>query len=240
MARVTQTTLERTIPINDIADLTDAVTWFHALLPDTAEAELASEQSQGNLLDPVTTVDGRKSDDLDAVKLFGNITYNEAVGPIDEAIAAAWAYVKSRSPRRTGHYALSLQWFANGQHVAEPPSAARIGLRGNAELMDLAPYASMVEIMVPNSVIYGAYTLLRRRFGKSLSIGFRYSHADKFGGFMVAPGLPQPKRPYAIPVLSIGNPVSTVKPGVARSTPGYSLRRKRGVVRKYLRAKGLV
>jgi hypothetical protein len=233
------TRIERTIQIDDMADLSDAVAWFHDLHIETAQEELATAQAGGSLLDPTTFVDGKKNGDVDEVNLFGNITYVGGMGPVDEAIQAAWAFVEAAAPVRTGHYRQSLAWFANGQMTGAPPQGKRLGLRGNAELVDLAPYAAMAEIMVPKGVIYGAYVAVSRRFGKTVSVSYRYTRAERYGGFMLAPGMPAPKRPYNVPVLTIGNPSSSVKPGVARSRPGYNIRRRRATVRKYLRAKGL-
>jgi hypothetical protein len=228
------------IAIADIDDLTASLAWFTELLPQTAHEELAAEQARGNLQDPTVFVDGKKSTEaaVDMVKPFGEIQYVSGVGPMDAAIAAADAFVRSKAPRRTGHYAASLVWFANGQRRGAAPAARSVGIKGNVELVDLAPYASMAEIQVPSGVIYGAYTMLQRAFGGQLSIGFRYTQAAIFGGFEIGPGKPAPARPYNVPVLTIGNPVSSVKPGVKRSTPGYNRRRNRRTVRKYLKERG--
>lgn len=235
MIKRTSSTLEK-IAIADIDDLTESLLWFTDLLPQTAREELLFEQRRGNLTDPVTIVDKRKTDNIEAVKPFGEIDYIGGLGPIEAAIIAAESFVRSVAPHRTGHYARSLIWFANGRRQDGPPTAREIGLRGNAELIDLAPYASMVEVMVPNSVIYGAYNHLRRLFGNTVSVGFHYTQAARYGGFEIAPGKAAPRVPYNVPVLAIGNPASTVIPGVKRSVPGYNLRRRRATVRKYLKA----
>jgi hypothetical protein len=222
-ARATFTTSKQRVGIDGIDDLTDSLRWFASLLPQTAEEELAKEQARGNLLKPIVIVDGRKGKDEDTVKPFGNITYVEGVGPMREAIAAADAFVRSAAPRRSGFYAESLTWFANGRRTGSPPAADKVGLAGNVQLIDLAPYASMVEIDVPRGVIFGAYTMLVRQFGRQLSIAYSYVNPDKYGGLREPPGKAA-RVPYAVPVLTIGNPSSSVKPGIG-SRPGAHRRR---------------
>lgn len=233
MARV-EITGEFRIPINQIDDMRRTLEWWHDLLPLTAREELAEEHAHGNLLDEVQIVDGRLNAPLDSVKSFGTIRFVGGLGPIEQAIEAADAVAHSLAPRDTGHYARSLQWFANGRPVGGPPSARQVGVKGNAELVDLAPYASMLEITVPRGVIYGAYNHVARMFSSTVSIGFRYANAKDFGGHMEKPGT-RGGRFFKVPVLSIGNPVSTVTPGVLKSRPGANIRDRRGEARRALR-----
>ena len=214
------------VDIAGLDDLTGALQWFRDLLPKTAHEELAKAQAGGSLLDPVTLVDGRKNDDEESVKPFGSIIYVEPAGPLREAIAAAESFVRTAAPMETGFYQSALVWFANGRATGSPPNADKVGRRGNVELVDLAPYASVVEIDVPRGVIFGAYAMLTRRFGAQLSIGFRYADPGQYGGLIERPGNPA-RVPYKVPVLTIGNPSSTVKPGIAGSRPGHNLRRGR-------------
>lgn len=211
------------VPVGTPDELVQSLHWFHQYHIETARDELAKAQRAGALLDPVDIVDGKKGAPIEAVKFFGNITYADSIGPLREAIAAAEAFVLTAAPRETGWYRDALQWFANGNPTSGPPDAERVGARGNVQLVDLAPYASTVEIRVPRGVIFGAYTVLSRMFGKSLNIGFHYDQAGTFGGLRERPGNPA-KRPYAIPVLTIGNPASTVKSG-AKARPGVEARK---------------
>ena len=227
-----QTSTEK-IAISDIADLTAGLQWFADLLPITAQEELAKEQASGDLLDPITLVDGRKNDDVSAVKPFGNITYVEGLGPLREAIAAADAFVRTAAPQLTGWYAGALQWFANGKPVHGPPDVAKLGAGGNVQLVDLAPYASWLEIETPRGIIFGAYNWLARQYGRQLSIGYGYAQPDKFGGLRSKPNNPA-RVPYAVPVLTIGNPASKVKPGV-RTRPGAHKRKSRSMARRAIR-----
>lgn len=226
MARAsTLTRTEAIVQIDNLDDLTQSIEWFNALLPVTARDELQKEQARGNLRDPVSYVDGKKNPNIDAVKPFGTISYVEGSGPLAEAIAAADVFVRTYAPRDTGHYDRALQWFANGRNAGGRPDAKRVGLRGNVQLVDLAPYASTLEIEVPRGLIYGAYTFLSRLFGRTLSIGFSYAMAYQFGGFIEKPGNPAITH-YAVPVLTMGNPASTVKRG-ARGTPAKTRGKRR-------------
>jgi hypothetical protein len=214
------------LDVGNVDDLQDALLWFHSLLPATAEEELAKAQRQGSLLQPTTFVDGKKGRDEQQVRPFGNITYVDSIGPLREAIAMAQAFVQSAAPRLTGHYESSLQWVANGQLTMGPPDAQRVGVRGNVELVDLAPYASTLEIQVPRGVIYGAYVQVARAFGRALSISYGYGQADKYGGLNEPSGR-QALRPYAVPILTIGNPASTVRAKVTRPGAGQRRRKRR-------------
>lgn len=233
-ARTTYQTTTRQIPISDIADITDSLAWFADLLPITAKEELAKEQASGDLLDPITLVDGRKNEDVEAVKPFGNITYVEGVGPLREAIAAAEAFVRTAAPLKSGWYRDSLQWFANGKPVHGTPDAAKVGVNGNVQLVDLAPYASWLEIETPRGIIFGAYNWLARQYGRQLSIGYGYAPPAQFGGLRARPSNPA-RAPYAVPVLTIGNPSSKVHAGV-KTRPGAHKRRKARQARKLARA----
>jgi len=225
MKRATITTSEE-IGIDSLDDMRSTLEWFHDLLPQVAREELASAQHHGWLTKPITLVDKRKSDNIDGVKLFGSIAYVEGIGPLAEAIAAADSFVRSAAPHDTGFYESAFAWFQNGKRVAGIPDAKKTGTRGNVELVDRAPYASLVEIDVPRGVIFGAYAMLTRRFGNQLSIGFSYHLPTLYGSLVERPGNPA-RVPYMIPVLVIGNPASTVKPGIAGSRPGHNLRRGR-------------
>lgn len=212
------------VGVDSAEDLQASLLWFHSLLPKTAHEELAKAQRQGSLRVPTTFVDGKKGRDEESVKPFGNITYADSIGPLREAIAMAWAIVQGGAPRATGHYQRSLQWVANGQLTMGPPDAQRVGVRGNVQLVDLAPYASTLEIQVPRGIIYAAYTQLARRFGRTLSISYGYGSAAAFGGLNAPAGRP-PLRPYAVPILTIGNPASTVNAKATR--PGAAQRRRK-------------
>lgn len=220
-------------------DLREFFAYLEAYLPALAREALAEEQARGNLAKPTIYVDGRKGAPLDSVKTFGNITFVAGEGNVAAAVSMVDAFARAAAPRDSGHYGRSLRWFVNGRPAAGAPSVKQIGLRGNAELVDLAPYAAMVEIMVPRGVIFGAFTQAARAFGRTVAIGFRYADAADFGGHMEKPGT-KGGRYFKVPVVSIGNPVSTVFPGVMRSRPGHNLQHRRRTVRRYLRAKGLL
>lgn len=224
-----------TVSLDQIDDMRRTLQWWHELLPKTAKEELAKEHARGNLENETVLVDGRKGARVVDVKPFGKIQYVGGLGPIEAAIIAADAIAHAAAPRRSGHYARSLVWFANGRATGGPPTAREIGARGNAELVDLAPYANMVEIQVPRGVIYQAYNSLARQFGGTLSIGFRFVPAAKFGGHLRAAG--DPGRTFLnVPVLSIGHPSGNVRPGVARSRPGSTIARRRRSAARSLRS----
>lgn len=218
------------VPVGTPEDLQESLLWFHALLPKTAREELARAQRGGSLPEPVHFVDGKKGRDIDAVKPFGNITYADSIGPLREAIAMAHEFVTRGAPRASGHYAESLEWLANGQMVMGLPDAERVGARGNVQLVDLAPYASRLEIEMPRALIYGAFLLISRRFGRQLSVSYGYANPERFGGLRARPGNP-PRVPYAVPVLTMGNPASTVRPG-ARARPGVHAQRLARILRR--------
>jgi hypothetical protein len=218
----------KTIPISEIDDIKDALLWFKDLLPQTAKEELAIEQARGNLADPVTTfVDGKKSDDVAGVKIFGNIRYVSSVGPIEQAITQLAAFVAQKAPRRTGWYEESLKWVVNGERVAGRPSAEQVGAKGNVMLLDLAPYASWLEVYYPTGILFAAYTSLHRTFGKRLAIRYGYAKPDTFGGQAWKPGQKRGAHPYMVPYVLIGSPGSTVKDGTKSKRSLNSKREKR-------------
>lgn len=214
------------IDVGSVDDLTDALEWFRDLLPATAKVELEKAQRQGSLLKPTVFVDGKKGRDEDSVKPFGIITYADSIGPLREAIALAQSIVDSAAPRLTGWYRESLQWFANGQQLMGMPDVERVGPRGNVQLVDFAPYASTLEISVPRGIIWAAYTAVARTYGKAVLVSYGYGQPDKLGGLREPPGRPA-LRPYAVPILTLGNPASTVKPGARRPGAGKRPRKRR-------------
>lgn len=224
MARAAYSTSKTSIGVSGVDDLKASLEWFNDLLPKTAREELAKEQRKGSLLEPVTLVDGRKDDNEEHVKPFGQIVYVESLGPLREAIAMVWAFVQSEAPRLTGFYRDQLQWVANGQLTGGPPNVDRVGVRGNVQLLDLAPYASTLEIQVPRGIIYQAYLQVSRRYGKQLSIAYGYAKPGDFGGLRAPEGR-EPLRPYAVPILTLGNPASTVEAKARR--PGAARRRRK-------------
>jgi hypothetical protein len=206
--------IERETPVDAIADLTATFDWLRKVEATTAREELARAQGEGSLTDPVTYVDGRKTDDVDSVKPFGTITYVSQMGPVAAAIAMADGYARQAAPYRTGFYLEHMVWLVNGRPVSGPPSADQVGIRGNAQLVDLVPYASWLETQVPSGIVFGAFTQLRRAFGKALAIRYSYIDPNKLGGQPQRPGNPNPAgRTYMVPVLTIGNPDSTVRAG---------------------------
>lgn len=231
------TTFARTSTIaRDVAtmpELLETIRWFNDLLPATAKAELQDAQAGGSLLDPVSFVDGKRNPNVDSVKPFGVISYVDALGPMRQAIAAADTFVRTYAPRETGFYEGALRWFRSARGgpraVSGLPNADNLLPTSNVQLVDLAPYASTLEIEVPRGVIYGAYALLNRMFGGQLSISFTYGAPAEFGGLIEKPGNPA-ARPYAVPVLTIGGPASSVRDG-ARPRPANARgtrRRRRG------------
>lgn len=199
--------------VGSLNDLSAAFEWFRALLPKTAAEELAKEQAQGQLQDPITFVDGKKSDNIAGVKIFGNITYVSSLGPIGAAILALATMVDARTPRKTGHYDNSYRWFLNGQQHNGPPKAEDVGATGNVMLLNMTPYASWLEVHYPTGILFGAYTALKRFYGKSVSIAYGYANPDSFGGQAWRPQYPPGPHPYMVPYILLGNPGSTVKPG---------------------------
>jgi len=228
-----QVTYDIKVPIASLDDMRLSLEWFRSLLPDTAKEELAFEHARGNLKDESTWVDGKKSDLVDQVKPFGSIRYVGGLGPIGEAIILADAIARSNAPVDTGHLRRSLQWFVNGQPVAGAPTAEQVGPRGNAELVDLAPYAAMAEIFVPRGVIWAAYNQVSRAFKGTVSARYHYGQAKTYGGHMEKPGT-KGGRFFSVPVLVIGNPASTVVPGVG-ARPGVNIRDRRSQARRELR-----
>lgn len=224
MAQYQTSTIAR--GVSTVPELVESLQWFAELLPATAKAELHDAQAAGSLLDPVTVVDGKRNVPVDAVKPFGKIVYVDSLGPLRQAIAAASAFLGSWAPRDTGFYQGALRWFANGRPVGGLPNAERVGLAGNVQLVDLAPYASTLEIDVPRGVIYAAYTFLNRTYAGRLNINFSYRQASLFGGFIERPDNPA-VRPYAVPVLTMGNPGSTVRDGARRPAGQRGKRRRR-------------
>jgi hypothetical protein len=90
----------------------------------------------------------------------------------------------------------------------------------------------MAEIFVPRGVIFAAYNQLSRAFGSTLSLRFDYRRAKDFGGHLEKPGT-RGGRFFSVPVLTIGNPASTVIPG--RTSPGVNIRERRSEARRELR-----
>lgn len=206
--------------VSGLDDLSESLAWFDALLERTAAAELADEQARGNLLDPTILIDGKKSSAIAGARIFGTVAFVDSVGPIGEAIRAADAQAEQAAPHRTGHYRASLRWFVNGSPVGGVPTAEQVGRTGNAILADLAPYASWLEVHLPNGVLFGAYTRIKRAFGRRVAIRYTYANPEHgIGPQAWPPGARRGSHPYMVPILVIGNPASTVKPGSTSRGP---------------------
>jgi hypothetical protein len=209
-------------PITIDTTLTKGLAWLrqqHAMIAADKAAEF---YGSGRLDKPVIITDGVRNRPGDQVKNFGTIIYVPGVGPIAEAATLAQKILLQEAPRRTGFYAAHFQWYQNGRKV-ETLDIPRIGARGNVEVADLASYAAMPEIEVPGGVLYAAYAAIKRQFGSRVIVRFGY-RAPR-GDF--TPEIPERLkggRPLNIPVLSIGNPGSTVKAGA--TAPGVNIRKR--------------
>lgn len=215
------------LPIGTVDELRHSLNWFHDLFIATAEEELAQAQAAGSLTDPVIVVDGKRNGDPANVKPFGTIAFVETQGPMAEAIAATAAFVSGMAPVDTGFYVSGFLWLQNGNPVRGLPNADEVGVRGNVQLINRTPYAGWMEIEIPHGVIFGAYTFLSRLFGNRLNISYSYVHGDQFGGLISRPENP-PLRPYAMPVLTIGGPASTVGTRRVRPSPTHGKKTKPG------------
>lgn len=241
MAR-TSTLLARR-DIGSIDDLKASLEWIDGLLETTARRELELEQARGNLLDPTIFVDGKKSTAIAGAKLFGSVVMVDSVGPIAAAIRAAEALVEQAAPYQTGHYRSALVWLVNGRPVAGTPSAEAVGPHGNAMLIDLAPYASWLEVELPSGVLWGAFTRLKRQFGKRVAVGYHYARPAWFGGHRWQEGAKR-GHDYMVPFIVIGSPGSTVttaadKPGPSGKRRGRPRSSSRKVGRGHRESRGI-
>lgn len=190
-------------------------------------AEIAREAlKESGLEHPVIFVDGKKGASEDAVKEFGEIIYVADLGPLQQAIDLVELtlahYASSAFKKPTGFYQSKFHWFVNGRDWGgAPPKANIVGARGNVQVVNLAGYASPVEIFVPNGIIYGAFNALRTMFGRRINSAYGYAPADAFD--QVWPP-DHTARPLAIPILTFGHPASTFEWKVRR--PGTNLRRR--------------
>jgi hypothetical protein len=219
--------------VASIDDLSAAFEWIHNYHVGTARTELAKEQARGNLIDEVTFVDRKKSENIAGVRMWGTISFVSSSGPIEKAIAMADALARSAAPRETGHYLSAMHWMVNGHRVAGLPTAEQVGPRGNAMLVDMAPYASWLEVHLPNGILYGVYTQLKRSFGANVPVHYGYANPDHLSGQEWKPGSKRGDHPYMVPFIGIGLATSTVKPGSAsRGNPSKAGRKKTSDRRK--------
>jgi hypothetical protein len=193
--------------------------------------EAKAIQKRGGLPQAIVSVDGRRNKREEDVRLWGEIVYVAGMGPVAEAVRIAHDFATMAAggafKAPTGHYASQFAWFMNGDAVgSEPPDVKRMGVKGNVQLVNRAPYASVLEILMPDGILYGAYNLLRRTFGTRLRLVYGYAMADAFGGQVQPSG--RTVRPMSIPFLLIGNPIS----GSSRHVPPGVNRRRRALLAK--------
>lgn len=177
--------------------------------------------------DPTVYVDGKKGKPVADVKLFGTITMVAPYGPVQEAVQLAQEIVAERCggfANPTGFYARHFAWYMNGDAVGgnRSPNVARMGRRGNVQLVNTAGYAAMPEIFLPDAVIYDAYRRLSRLFRDRIALSFSYAPSQAFGQAWPDG---RKSRPFlAVPVLTIGHPSAAFKRRASR--PGVRQRRR--------------
>jgi hypothetical protein len=209
-------------PIVIDTTLTKGLAWLRAQHARITLDKGAEFYGQGHLKDAVITTDGVVGRPAEEVKNFGKIVITPGTGPVAEAAAMAGALVVSQAPRATGFYAGQFQTWVNGKKVSRVDPKA-IGRNGNVQIADLAPYAAIPEIEVPNGVLFAAYSAIRRQYGAQLAVHFGYRRPQ--GQFTPATDSPYSRATAInIPVLEIGNPGGSVKTGASR--PGRNLRKR--------------
>lgn len=212
------------IPISSIDDLKSSIQWFNDLQWRLFNEELREEQARGSLKDPQIYVDGRKDADPRTVKLFGDIKAVDKVGPVGAAIKLVDSIIMSAAPYKTGFYASASLWYLNGQEVGTPPTGEEVGAGGNAMVVNLATYASTLEALSAVGIFWLAYTSAQRTFGDTVAISWNYAQAKTFGDHVRRPG-ERGDLFATVPVITIGSPGSTVKPGILGAIPGKNRRR---------------
>lgn len=167
------------------------------------------------------------------LKDFSTIIIVPREGPVQEAVHLAYEYIVGRCmsfQNPSGFYASNFLWFVNGEPVSQQaPDVTRMGLRGNVQVVNRAGYAAMPEIFIPDGIIYGAFRMLERIYGKRIALSFSYGPAHAFG--QVWPGDRKGgTSPLAVPVLTIGHPSAGFKGRATR--PGVRLRKRSREMRK--------
>lgn len=207
---------------------------FAAIRKSVAKAardEMRSMQRDPMWRDPVVYVDGKRAEP-ERVKDFGTIVILPQGGPVEEAVQLAHQYVLEQAGfhHNTGFYMSEFAWYMNGKpEGSSPPDVQRMGLKGNVQLVNRAGYASSLEVLLPNHVIYGAYTLLKKTYGQRLALSYSYGPATAFD--QAWPDARQvrasrPKHVYmAVPILTIGHPTATFRQQKRR--PGVLWRKRR-------------
>jgi hypothetical protein len=191
----------------------------HASLAREKAAQIYGKEADKQII----YTDGRKGRPPEEVRPFGQIVYAPGQGPIAEALAMALDIIRSRAPanRETGFYAGDFAFYVNGKPVAGVPDGKSIGPKGNIQIANLAPYATMQEIQIPRGVLYAAFNALTRAFGPRLVLTYGYRLAR--GAFTQD----QPKgkeAPTNVPTLLIASPGGKIRRSVKR--PGSRARRR--------------
>ena len=167
------------------------------------------------------------------MKDFSTIIIVPREGPVQEAVHLAYEYIVAQCmsfQNPSGFYASNFMWFVNGEPASQQaPDVSRMGSRGNVQIVNRAGYASMPEIFIPDGIIYGAFKMLERIFGKQIALSFSYGPAHAFDQVWPS-GRKGGTPPLAVPVLTIGHASAGFKRRATR--PGVRLRKRSREMRK--------
>ncbi|HZY67757.1 MAG TPA: hypothetical protein VFE52_04175 [Devosia sp.] len=138
-----------------------------------AEVRMHNAQVIGQVPDYETIVDGRRGAMLTSVRPNGTIVAEYDL--LLEVFAWIGAQLVTHSPRRSGRYAASHAFFADGIEV-DP----KVGVPDASEyvFVNLQPYARKIEAglsaMAPDGVYQAVTAVANRRFGNIARILFGY------------------------------------------------------------------
>lgn len=144
-----------------------------------AEVDASNAAIAGHEVEHETYVDGRRSDDLAAVRPDGTIVAEWSGGLQGGVIDWIWAQIELASPRLTGAYAASHRLLADGVEVSEPNRALEAD---EWVITPTVPYARKLEGMsgarsplseqAPEGVYHVVAEMAKARFGNMASIKF--------------------------------------------------------------------
>lgn len=234
--------------VDSLDNLTTTFAEIRKTVAKVARDEIRSMQRDPMWRDPVIYVDGKRAEP-ERVKDFGTIVILPQGGPVEEATKLAHQYVLEQAGfhHESGFYMSEFAWYMNGKpEGTTPPDVQRMGLKGNVQLVNRAGYASSLEVLLPDHVIYGAYTLLKRTYGQRLALSYSYGPAHAFDQAWPdarqlrsgAASSSRPKHIYmAVPILTIGHPTATFKQQKRR--PGVLFRKRRRELERVAKQLGL-
>ena len=134
-----------------VKDLQTLVTYMKEALVTTARTVLKEEQGKGFDKNPLTIIDGKRSEDLNSVKPFGYIEFDAKVAS-EEFLIPIYQSILDKSKVVTGLYLESNFVYAGGILIAKNMqqfkawvASSKVGLVNSVRFVNTMPYAGKME-----------------------------------------------------------------------------------------------